>query len=314
MIFSDCDLCVVGAICRDIKTAPLPPGDYVLQDGETSIAGVCETIGGGGANSAAMAANLGSQARFAGVIGDDELGRRLQRALERSAVRCFLYCAPGLATGTTINLIYASGQRHFLSCHPNNAALALDQIDLAALAGARHLLRADIWFSEPMLYGGNEQLLREARRQGLATSLDLNWDPMWGRAPAAEITRRKEAVRRLLPLVDLVHGNVRELSTFADAPDLLTALESLTTWGAGAVVVHKGAEGAGYYAEGQLITEPPAPVKQRLIATGTGDALSVCMALLHDRADIPVQEKLRLSNAIVAEFMEGKRRLIPVLD
>ena len=131
---------------------------------------------------------------------------------------------------------------------------------------------------------------------------------------AGEHEPAADGLRRILPLIDLAHGNVRELCAFTDTSDLNTALQSLARWGAGAVVVHKGAEGAGYYAEGQLVTEPPAPVKQRLIATGTGDALSVCMALLHDRADIPVQEKLRLSNAIVAEFMEGKRRLIPGLD
>src|SRR5437867_7999436 len=204
-LFRDSELCVVGAICRDIKTAPFAGGERLLHDGETSIAGLSETVGGGGANSACVAAGLGAKARFAGVVGDDELGQRLRRALERSGVSCLLHCAPGVATGTTLNLVYSSGERHFLSCHPNNTALAFERIDPAALAG-RHLLRADVWFSEPMLYGGNERLLREARRLGMATSLDLNWDPQWGHAAAQEIARRKEAVRRVLPLTDLAHG------------------------------------------------------------------------------------------------------------
>lgn len=313
-LFRESVLCVVGAICRDVKTAPLPAGDYLLHDGETSIAGVWETIGGGGANSAGMAANLGAEARFAGVVGDDALGERLQRALHRGGVRRFLHHAPGLATGTTVNLVYAGGERHFLSCHPHNAALAFERINLAALDGANHLLRADVWFSEPMLYGGNEQLFREARRRGLSTSIDLNWDPQWGHASAEEIIRRKEAVRRVLPLVDLAHGNVRELCALADAPDLATALQQLSGWGAGAVVVHLGAEGAGYFAKDRLATSPAAPVRQRVMATGTGDVLSVCMMLLHHRTDIPVAEKLQLANAIVAEFMEGRRPLIPALD
>jgi len=313
-LFRDSQLCVVGAICRDVKTAPLPSGDYLLHDGETSIGGVRETIGGGGANSAGMAANLGAKARFCGVIGDDELGQRLRRALERSGVQCFLHCARGLATGTTVNLVYASGERHFLSCHPNNAALAFEQIDLVALAGARHLLRADVWFSELMLYGGNAKLFREARRLGLAISLDLNWDPKWGHAPAEEIVRRKEAVRELLPLVDLAHGNVRELCAFADAPDLMSALQKLCGWGAGAVVVHNGAEGAGYFCDGRFETAPPVLVKKPVMATGTGDVLSVCMALLHHRTDSGVLEKLRFANAIVGEFMEGRRELIPSLE
>jgi len=313
-LFAGSDLCVVGAVCRDIKTAPLPNGEYLLKDGETSVSGIRETIGGGGANSAGIAANLGAKARFAGVIGKDPLGERLRLALERSGVLCFLHHASGLATGTTVNLVYASGERHFLSCHPNNAALDLEHLDMAALKGARHLFRADVWFSEPMLYGGNERLFRKARRLGLSISLDLNWDPQWNTGSAEEIARRKEAVRRILPLVDLAHGNVRELSVFADTLSLGKALDKLTTWGAKAVVVHKGADGAGYFSRGQMVTAPAVPAKKRLMATGTGDVLSVCMMLLHHQTSISAREKLEFANSIVAQFIEGRRALIPSLD
>jgi sugar/nucleoside kinase (ribokinase family) len=311
-VFRDTDLCVVGAICRDVKTTPITAGEYLLHDGETSIQGVAETIGGGGANSAAIAASLGANASFVGVVGKDEIGDRLKLALEQSGVRTFLHCAPGLTTGTTVNLVYSSGERHFLSCHPNNAALSFDQIDLSALSG-RHLLRADVWFSEPMLYGGNERLFQQARHREMTTSIDLNWDPRWGHAPADEIARRKEAVRRVLPLVGLAHGNVRELCAFTDAPDLATALEKLVNWGVGAVIIHQGAEGAGYFSAGRLVNRPPAPVKRSAMATGTGDVLSVCMMLLHHRTDLTMAEKLDVANGIVAEFIEGQRRLIPVL-
>ena len=37
------------------------------------------------------------------------------------------------------------------------------------------------------------------------------------------------------------------------------------------------------------------------------------MILLHGRTDMSVQEKLRHSNETVREFMEGRRKLIPVL-
>jgi len=312
-IFSESSLCVVGAICRDVKTAPFPAGDYLLKDGETAIPGLSETIGGGGANSAAMASKLGAKAHFAGLVGNDALGERLRKALERAGVVCFLPGLPGLLTGTTLNLVYSNGHRHFLSCHPNNAALNFDQIDRSALAGCRHLLRADVWFSEAMLFGGNDRLFQEARRLQVATSIDLNWDPQWGHASDLEIARRKAAVRGVLPLVDLAHGNVRELCAFADAPDLESALQRITNWGAGAVVVHQGAEGAGYFAKRELVTSPPVPINSRVMATGTGDVLSACMMLLHHRTDLPVLEKLQLANTIVAEFMEGRRHLIPEL-
>jgi len=165
-----------------------------------------------------------------------------------------------------------------------------------------------------MLFGGNEKLFQAARHSGLAISIDLNWDPRWSVGSAEEIRARKQAIRAVLPLVTLAHGNARELIEFADAANLETALDRLTDWGVGAVVLHLGAEGAGYFQQGVLEVEPPAPVTARVNATGTGDVLSVCMMLLHHQTEIPIQTKLKLGNTIVAEFIEGKRPMIPAIS
>lgn len=313
-ILRDGHLCVVGNLNRDIRTAPVPAGEYLFHDGETSIGGVHETIGGGGANSAAIAAGLGAGATFIGQVGDDALGRRLEQTLTRAGVRCRLRRAEGLATGTTVNLVYESGQRHFLSSLPNNAALSFDSLGLSALKSADHLLRADLWFSESMLFGGNEKLFVAAREAGVPVSIDLNWDPHWGRASREEILRRKDAVRRLLPMVELAHGNVRELNEFAGEDELSRSVGRLLEWGVQAVVVHMGTQGAGWFSRKEFFIEPAAPVRRHVTSTGTGDVLSVCLMLMHGRAGLAAAEKLRLANRIVAQFMEGERRLIPSLD
>jgi sugar/nucleoside kinase (ribokinase family) len=90
-------------------------------------------------------------------------------------------------------------------------------------------------------------------------------------------------------------------------------LKRLTDWGAGAVVLHMGAQGAGYYCRGDLIVEPSVPVERCINTTGTGDLLSVCMMLLDGRDDIPIAERLRLANRIVADFIAGRRELLPPL-
>jgi len=310
--FREAKLCVVGNINRDIKTAPIRPGDYLFSDGETSINGVHETIGGGGANSAAIAAGLGASPSFIGQIGDDETGRRLEQALTCAGVRCHLHKgAP--ATGTTINLVFDNGQRHFLSCHPNNAALSFEALDLAPLASADHLLRADIWFSEAMLYGGNEKLFSAAHDAGVPVSIDLNWDPKWGRAGRDEIERRKEAVRGILPLIDLAHGNARELNEFSGETDLTRSLGRLLEWGVKGVVVHLGSQGAGYFSGVEFLVEPPAPIQRQVMVTGCGDVLSTCMMLLHGNDGVSIPEKLRLANRVTAGFMEGRLKLLPSL-
>ena len=312
--FEGSSLCVVGNINRDVKTAPLPPGEHLFSDGETSVSSIVETIGGGGANSAFAAASLGARTAFLGKVGEDGLGLRLERTLTRHGISAHLAKDKTGSSGTSIALHFDTGHRHFISCLPASESLSFADLDLNALTGHDHLLRADVWFSESMLFEGNKALFQAARRLNLAVSIDLNWDPQWGRAGADAIRARKQAVREALPWVDLAHGNVRELTEFADAPDLDTALKRLTDWGVGAVVAHLGAKGAGWYGKGSLVTAPPAPVNVPVNAAGTGDVLSVCMMLLHRRAEIAVPERLRRANAIVAEFIEGRRPLIPELD
>jgi len=310
-VFKGSSLCVVGNINRDVKTAPFVAGDALLTDGETSVDSIIETIGGGGANSAFAARALGARVAFQGRVGADALGDRLERTLARHGISAHLARDPAQASGTSIALTFDNGHRHFVSCLPANEALAFEDIDLAALRDHSHLLRSDVWFSEPMLFEGNKPLFRSAREAGLTVSLDLNWDPQWGRASAGKIHARKAAVRAALPWVNLAHGNVRELTEFADTENLDEALKRLVDWGVEAVVVHLGDRGAGWYHRGALTIEPPAPAGARVNATGTGDVLSVCMMLLHHRTEIAIPDRLRTANAIVAQFIEGKLSLIP---
>ena len=81
-LFRATSLCVVGNINRDIKTAPLRPGNHLFRDGETSVSSIVETIGGGGANSAFAAAALGAKVAFLGKVGADALGKKLEQALD----------------------------------------------------------------------------------------------------------------------------------------------------------------------------------------------------------------------------------------
>jgi sugar/nucleoside kinase (ribokinase family) len=307
-------VCVVGNVNRDVKALGVPGSPEILLDGETTVSGIVETIGGGGANSACAAAALGANVRFVGVVGADSLADRLRQAMEKHGVRTYLTRKPQVETGTTVALGFDTGQRHFLSWLPNNRSLAFNDLDLCALDGCAHLLRADVWFSESMLEDGNQGLFAEAQRRGLATSLDINFDPCWSTGSPSEIARRKQQLRQVLSFVDLAHGNIRELCEFTDTAELKEALHRLLEWGVKAVVVHMGAEGAGYFTNGELMVEPPDLANNPVQSTGTGDVLSMCMILLQQRNDLSIRQKLRFANGVVREFMEGRRHLIACLS
>lgn len=296
-------LCVVGNLNRDLRTAPIRPGPGLFGDGETSTEFVREIPGGGGTNSALFATQLGAKVRLVAKVGADQLGVQLAREVRRLGVRPFLALDNRNPTGTSINLVYTTGRRHFVSAL-QCCAIAFDEIDLAALLGCDHVLRSDVWFSEPMLFGGNEKLFSAAREAGAETSVDVNWDPAWGTAGAARVAARKRALRKALPLVDLAHGNVRELCAFADETSLPAALRRITRWGAGAVVVHMGTRGAGYYTDGRFVRSACVRADRVVNSTGTGDLLSVCMILLH-RHPAPVTQKLAIANGIVSRYVRG---------
>jgi sugar/nucleoside kinase (ribokinase family) len=310
--FAAASLCVAGNLNRDLRIAPVAPGGYLFRDGETSVPFICETTGGGGANTACAAAALGAKVAFLGKVGGDALGRRLEEALRQQGVDPYLTRDPAVPTGTSINLVYDTGHRHFLSCLPNNESLAFEDLDLAVLPRYEHLSRTDVWFSEAMLYEGNARLLRAAREAGMSTSIDLNWDPQWGVSPQAAVDSRKQAIRDVLPWVDLAHGNVRELNEFAGGGELETTLRRIADLGAGAIVVHMGAAGAGFFDGHSFIFEPAYTPARQVNTTGTGDVLSVCMMLQH-RLAVPVRDKLRLANRIVSEYIEGRRAFVPAL-
>jgi len=311
--FLDTILCVVGNINRDVKCAPLAPSKNLFQDGATGGDWVAETVGGGGANSALAAAALGAKVHFVGQVGNDALAARLERTLQDHGVEPFLPRDKIERTGSTLAMAWQNGHRHFLSNLPASRALRFANIPLKALSHCAHLLRADIWFSEEMLLEGNAALFKEARKKGMTVSVDLNWDPEWGCATARKIRERKKAVRRVLSSVDLAHGNVREMCEFTDAPNLRTALEILSDCGVGAVVAHLGSKGAGWFEKGSFIVEPAKLARRQVNVTGTGDLLSVCMMLLH-QTSLSVGERLRVANAVVRDFIEGRRRLIPELS
>ena len=192
-IFRGSRLCVVGNICRDVKTAPIRAEEGLLRDGETHTEFIVETIGGGGANSALFAAGLGAETRFAGKLGADALGAKLEQTLRGRGVVPFVRHDPTVQTGSSLVLSYADGCRHFISHQPNNYTLDFSDIDLAMLDGGGHLLRADVWFSQPMLAAGNAQLLRAAQSE--------DWQRLWTSTgiPAGALVRKNWSARGRSP-------------------------------------------------------------------------------------------------------------------
>jgi sugar/nucleoside kinase (ribokinase family) len=305
-------IAVVGNVNLDLRTSPLHASERLFADGETSVAEIYETPGGGAANLAVAAARLGGEVHLCACVGDDELGQRLERALATLGVIPHLRRKP-VATGRSINLVWDQGQRHFVSSLPNTHVLQAEDVDWPALAGCRHLFRADIWFAELMLEAGNAELLQQARQRGWATSLDINWDPLWSDPSQRDrVAWRKQQVWKLLPSVDYVHGNEQELIIFAEARDAPAACRTVVDAGAGCVICHCGAKGSAWCNAADGWVEVPAtPVSRVVCATGCGDVFSAAFLLAPEQ---PLAGRLRHCGRIAAGHLAGELDLLPRLS
>jgi sugar/nucleoside kinase (ribokinase family) len=303
---------IVGNINLDLRTSLVDPSPALFYDGETSLGAIQEAIGGGGANTAVAAAVMGGRVHFCGCIGSDDLGRRLAARMRDLGVITHLVVKP-VATGRSIALCWSNHQRHFLSSLPNNACLGEQDVDVGALAaaGCRHLYRADIWFSDPMLHGGTARLLHAARAWGIETSIDINWDPLWsqGRETPA-VASRIDAVSAALAHVSWAHGNERELLFFTGAQEIRDAARQLVDLGAGGVIVHRGEKGSAALSGGAWTEIPAVPVARIASETGTGDVFTAAFLCGLGR---PLPELLEECSRRAADHLQGTAAYLPPL-
>jgi sugar/nucleoside kinase (ribokinase family) len=196
------------------------------------------------------AARLGLRTAFAGVVGDDALGRFMlaamaERGLETSAIRI----DPHVPTGASV-ILSGPSDRAILTAPGTTPLLRVADVPGALVARARHVHVGSVFLldaARPDLPG----FFAAARAAGATTSLDCNWDP-------------REAwdggIRALLAETDVFLPNAAEAARIAGVDDVEVAARTLATLGPRVVAVEAGAEGAlAVYGRGRQRLVPLLP-------------------------------------------------------
>ncbi len=241
----------------------LVEGGLPLEPGKEKLAGDMRlTLGGSSGIAAHNMARLGLRTGFVGVIGQDPLGRAVEDWLRAAGVDISaLRRHPRRSTGITI--WHGRGpDRAGLTYLGTIELLTAHDIPDALLARARHL-HVGAYFMQKRLHPGAPALFRRARRLGLTTSLDCNFDPE---------EKWDSGIRRVLPHTDVFFPNEDEaarLTGCSSPPEAARALAALCR----VVVVKMGAEGA-YVCSGEKEFHAAA-VKTRVVdTTGAGDSFA----------------------------------------
>jgi sugar/nucleoside kinase (ribokinase family) len=288
------DIVVMGEINPDIVVTGVPTMSFGQREDVTGPTTM--TVGSSVAISACGLARLGARTAIVGVVGDDAFGdfmlsRLADRGVDVGAVRT----VPGGRTGSSVILVRREDatDRQILTDPGVMGELRADDLPFTALDTVRHL-HIGSWFLHLGAVADLPDLLAEARRRGVSTSVDPNDDP----------ARTWDAhLPRALPQVETLFCNESEARGVAETTgwsrdgsrhDAARHLLGLIAPG-GAVVLKCGAEGAFLHTENDTlhVTAPEADVVDTV---GAGDSLAA--GFLHARLEgLDLEPALRVAVA-----------------
>jgi sugar/nucleoside kinase (ribokinase family) len=171
----DVDLLVLGEVNADVIVSGDVDPAFGQEERIASEGAV--VLGGAGAITACGAARLGLRVAYAGLAGDDALGRFCLDELAAAGVDVSaVHARSGVRSGLGVHLVRDDGDRAILSYLGAIPLFSVADVEPALLRRARHI-HVGAYFLQTGLHPGLAGLLSSHRATGGTSSLDPNWDP-----------------------------------------------------------------------------------------------------------------------------------------
>ena len=273
---------------------------------------VDDRLGGAPANVACGLASLGTPVAFAGRLGQDAIGEAFSKLFVERGVETALLQRDAVRPSRIV-LVRRSleGERQFQGFAGDEGAGFADQaLELAALPQARWLLIGTLPLAAPTSAEALLSAVRQARSQGTAVALDVNWRPtFWDPVADPDAGPDPKALAAIQPLLQqaaLIKLAREEALWFFNTDDPGAIQQALPQ--RPDVVVTDGAEPVhwqlGADSGQQVAFQPPVVVD----TTGAGDAFTA--GLLHCWSAAP-QERIRFAAACGALVCGGAGGIDP---
>jgi fructokinase len=274
---------------------------------------VDDRLGGAPANVACGLARLGTTVAFVGRVGGDAIGADFQHLFSQRGVdTSTLQLDPSHPTRIVLVRRSGDGERQFQGFAGDQGDGFADQAlqPVALPACARWLLVGTIPLASAQSAHALLDAVAQARSQGIALALDVNWRPtFWDPAadPVAGPTQAAQsAIRPLLEQAALIKLAREEALWFFAGDDPRVISSGLPQ--RPDVVVTDGSAPVRWCIGGTSGIQPALSPPQVVDTTGAGDAFTA--GLLH-RWLAPVAERLRFAAACGALVCAGAGGIDP---
>jgi len=219
-----------------------------------------------GSSSAILASNLsslGTRVAFTGKTGKDVFSEIVFGSLNRRGVDCSrIIRDERYPTGATIVLNYGQDRANITFPGAMNH-FGINDIDFEFLSRAKHLHFSSC-FIQPEMKKSLPELFRMAKKAGLTTSMDPQWDPE---------EKWELPLEELMPYVDVFMPNIMELKYITGEKTLEDAVRKLSKL-ANILVVKNGEEGAWLW-DGKSLSHQPAFKNEQVVdCIGAGDSFN----------------------------------------
>ena len=271
------------ALCRPVTEIPPGGGTYFVEDFALAVSGAA-------GSAAIVAAKHGLKVQAVGGVGEDLMGDWVLRRLADFGVdtaqmeRC-----PDHSTSASIVTTRPDGARPALHKRGATAGFFVGDEALERVLDTRILHVGGVGLMDRMDAGRSAEVLAEARRRGVTTTLDV----------FASTPDDLDLIRPLLPSTDYFMPSEEEAAALSGLDDYEAIADFLLDQGTGAVILTLGPRGVMYRGGDGTRIDLPAYGVDVVCTCGCGDCFNAGFATgLH--LGRPIEACLRLGQAASA--------------
>jgi sugar/nucleoside kinase (ribokinase family) len=285
------------ALCRPVTHIP-PGGDtYFVEDFALAVSGAA-------GSAAIVAAKHGLRVQAAGGVGHDLMGDWVLRRLGDFGVDTgLMQRCDGFATSSSIVTTRPDGARPALHKRGATAGFFIDDAQAERLLDTRILHVGGVGLMDAMDQGRTEELMAEAKRRGVVTTLDV----------FASTPDDLPKVARLLPHTDYFLPSEEEARALSGLTDNEGLARFLLDRGAACVILTLGAQGAYLrHRDGTAFHQPAFRVEVKCTC-GCGDCFNAGVATGLSLG-LPLEACVELGQAASAQNATGLGSQAGVVD